>query len=141
MDIRVRRPEDLGPVRTLLEAADLPTDGLELTTGWVAEEEGRVVGHLAMEGTGEAVVLRSMVVAPAARGLGLARRLLDVAEAEAGGRTLLLKTRTVGPWVERRGYTLAGPDQVPASVRGTTEFQGALCSCCPAYIKGAGSPG
>jgi N-acetylglutamate synthase-like GNAT family acetyltransferase len=85
-------------------------------------------------------VLRSLAVAPSAQGQGLARRLMDLAEQAIGGRTLLLRTRTIGPWVERRGYSRANPDQIPESVRGTTEFEGALCSGCPAYIKPAAIP-
>ncbi|MDR3669651.1 MAG: hypothetical protein P4L36_02340 [Holophaga sp.] len=67
---------------------------------------------------------------------------MERAEREAGNRPLLLKTQTIGAWVERRGYRHAGLAQIPESVRTTTEFQGSLCSCCPAYIKGgdAGAP-
>ncbi len=60
---------------------------------------------------------------------------MDLAESEAGNRTLLLKTRTIGPWAERRGYFRANPDQIPESVKGTTEFEGSLCSGYPAYVK------
>jgi len=141
MNIRVRQPEDMGAVRALLEAADLPTKGLERTEGWVAEENGRLLGHVALERTADAAVLRSLAVAPSAQGRGLARRLMDLAESEAGNRTLLLKTQTIGPWAERRGYVRANPDQVPESVKGTTEFEGSLCSGCPAYVKAAAGAG
>jgi len=137
MTIRARQPEDLDSVRALLAAADLPSNGLERTEGWVAEANGRLLGHVALERTVDAAVLRSLAVAPSARGQGLARRLMDLAEAEAGHRTLLLKTSTIGPWAERRGYFRANPDQMPESVRGTTEFEGALCSGYPAYMKPA----
>jgi AhpD family alkylhydroperoxidase len=60
---------------------------------------------------------------------------MDLAEREAGNRTLLLRTKTIGPWAERRGYFRANPDQIPESVRGTTEFEGSLCSGFPAYVK------
>ena len=141
MNIRVRQPEDMDSVRALLEAADLPSKGLERTEGWVAEENGRLLGHVALEPTADAAVLRSLAVAPSAQGRGLARRLMDLAESEAGHRTLLLKTRTIGPWAERRGYFRANPDQIPESVKGTTEFEGSLCSGYPAYIKPAAGAG
>jgi len=137
MKIRARQPEDLASVRALLEAAELTTKGLERTEGWVAEEDGRLAGHVALEKTGDAAVLRSLAVAPSAQGRGLARRLMDLAEREAGQRTLLLKTRTIGPWAERRGYFRANPEQIPESVKGTTEFEGSLCSGYPAYVKPA----
>jgi AhpD family alkylhydroperoxidase len=137
MDIRARQPEDLDFVRILLEGADLPSEGLERTEGWVAEENGRLVGHVALERTVDAAVLRSLAVAPSAQGRGLARRLMDLAETAAGHRTLLLKTSTIASWVERRGYFRAKPDQIPESVRSTTEFEGSLCSGYPAYVKPA----
>ncbi|MGA2080770.1 MAG: GNAT family N-acetyltransferase [Holophaga sp.] len=137
MNIRVRRPEDMEAVRAMLEAADLPLQGLEDSAGWVAEEDGRLLGHVALEPTADAAVLRSLVVIPEAQGRGLARLLTERVEREAGPRILVLRTQTVGPWVERRGYRRVALDQVPASVWGTSEFLGSLCACCPIYVKGA----
>lgn len=128
MDIRGRRAEDFEAVRALLETGGLPSNGLERTRGWVAEECDQIISHIAIEETEDAVVLRSSATAPAAQGRGIARRLMDLAEAEAGERAVLLRTRTVGPWVSRRGYSLASSDQIPASVRTTSEFEGSLCS-------------
>ena len=139
MNIRERQAEDFPAIGTLLEAAGLPSSGLERTRGWVAEECGQIISHIAMEETGDAVVLRSLATAPAAQGRGIAKRLMDLAEAEAGNRVILLRTRTVGPWVLRRGYSLAGSNQIPASVRATSEFEGSLCSGFPVYVRHPGS--
>ena len=141
MNIRERTTEDLESVRSLLAAADLTSEGLERTDGWVAEEDGRLLGHIALEQTGDAAVLRSLAVDPAAQGRGVARSLMELAEGAAGNRTLLLRTRTIGPWVERRGYRHAQPGQIPASIRGTTEFEGSLCSGYPAYIRARAGQG
>ena len=138
MPIRPRTPEDLPEIQRLLAAGDLTAQGLERTEGWVVQEAGRIVAHVAMERTADAAVLRSLVVDPGQRGQGWARQLMDLAEAQAGPRTLLLKTSSIGPWVERRGYRRATRDQVPASALGTTQFEGSLCSDYPIYIK-AGS--
>ena len=140
MIVRKRLSADLPQVVSLLEAAALPPDGLELTEGWVAEEEGRVVGHVAAEPTADAVVLRSLVVAPAMRGRGLGLRLLESAENAMGNRILVLKTETVGAWMQQRGYRRVVLDQVPASLRATTQFAGALCSQCPIFLKIPGTP-
>lgn len=135
IEIRERQPKDLESVRNLLEAAGLPFTGIECTRGWIAEEAGRIVAHIAIEETEDAVVLRSLVTAPAERRRGIAKRLMDQAEAQADGRFLLLRSKTVGPWVLRRGYKLASAEELPGSVRSTTEFQGAICSGFPIYIK------
>ncbi len=135
MDLRPRTAEDLPEVTRLLEAEGLAAEGLDLTRGWVVRVQGRVAGHVAIELTADAAVLRSLVVDPAHRGSGMAGRLLEAAEAAAGRRTLVLKTETIGPWILRRGYVPATREQVPSSVLATTQFQGALCACCPIYLK------
>jgi AhpD family alkylhydroperoxidase len=66
---------------------------------------------------------------------------MDQAERGAGNLTLLLRTLSIGPWAQRRGYERARPDQIPESLRATTEFEGSLCSGYPAYIKAVASVG
>ena len=109
--------------------------GLNRTEGWVAELDGAVFGHVAIEPTPEALVIRSLVVDSAYRGKGLGEQLMAEAEASAAGRALVLKTDTVGPWMERRGYRLITLDRVPPSVRTTTQFSGSLCSGPPVFLK------
>ena len=137
MTLQARTPEDLVAVAQLLETVDLPAKGLDRTEGWVIREEGRVLGHVALELTPDAAVIRSLVVASSQRGRGLARRLMEAAEARAGGRAIVLRTATIGPWVLRRGYVPAGREQLPASVLGTSQFEGSLCSGYPIYLKGS----
>lgn len=135
MRLRNRLPSDLEQVLRLLDAAGLPPDGLERTEGWVLELDERIVGHVATEATAEALVLRSLVVDPGHRGRGLGERLMAAAEASAGARVILLKTETVGSWMQRRGYQPTTLGQVPASVRETTQFSGSLCAGTPIYLK------
>ncbi|HEX9081695.1 MAG TPA: arsenite methyltransferase [Holophagaceae bacterium] len=135
MRLRKRLPEDLPAVLRLLAAAGLPPEGLDLTEGWVAMQEGEVVGHIALERTLDAVVLRSLAVAPDRQGRGLGARLLEAAEFAAGHLPIVLKTDSVGPWMIRRGYRSATLDQVPDSVQGTTQFAGRLCAGTPIYLK------
>ena len=135
MNIRERRAGDLEAVRGLLETGGLPSKGLERTIGWIAEENGQIISHIALEEADNAVVLRSLATAPAAQGRGAARQLMDIAETHAGNRTILLRTKTVGPWVLRRGYALIASDQVPAGARSTSEFEGSMCSGYPIYRK------
>lgn len=135
MNIRKRTPEDRPAVDRLLQAVALPSAGLERTEGWVAEEQGEILGHVALERTPEVAVIRSLAVVPHAQGRGLARTLMDLAEREGGSRILALRTESIGPWVERRGYRRTTADQLPASVRTTTQFEGALCASYAVYAK------
>ncbi|QSF52941.1 GNAT family N-acetyltransferase [Brevundimonas fontaquae] len=64
---------------------------------FIAQSNGQAVGCCAMVPTGDAVEICKMTVTPAARGLGLARRLLDACEAaarEAGAARLYLETNS-----------------------------------------------
>lgn len=135
MRLRKRLLSDTQQVVHLLAQAGLPTDGLEKTDGWVVVDEGALLGHVAVEPTLDACVVRSLAVGTAHRRKGLGERLMREAEAAAGGRTLVLRTDTVGPWMERRGYRLVPLDQVPASVRTTTQFSGSRCAGTPVYLK------
>lgn len=133
--IRRREAADQAAVIALLTAAGLPADGLERTVGWVAEAGGQLQGHVALEVTPEAGVIRSLVVAPTLRGGGLGRALLDVAEAALTTGPLVLKTDTIAAWVQRRGYRPVTLGEVPPGVRSTTQFEGSLCASTPVYLK------
>jgi len=135
MRLRKRLPADQTQVLHLLASAGLPAEGLDRTEGWVLEEAGLVSGHVAVEPTQDALVIRSLAVDPSHRGQGLGERLMAEAEAAGAGRALVLKTDTVGPWMERRGYRLATLEQVPSTVRTTTQFSGSLCSGTPVYLR------
>jgi arsenite methyltransferase len=135
MSIRKRTPEDLAEVSRLLESVKLPPKGLERTEGWVIEEDGRILGHVALEMTFDAAVLRSLVIDASQQGRGLGRQLLDVAEASVGQRPVVLKTDAIGSWVGRRGYLRTTLDQIPTSVLLTTQFEGTLCSGYPVYLR------
>ena len=74
MNIRERQVEDFEAVLVLLEKAGLPSKGLERTRGWIAEENGQIISHIAVEEAEGAIVLRSLVTALAAQGQGVARQ-------------------------------------------------------------------
>ncbi len=139
MAIRQRTPEDFPAVASLLAAVHLPAKGLERTEGWVCELDGQVAGHVALESTLDAAVIRSLVVAAARQGQGLGAQLLDLAEAQAGARTVVLKTDSIGPWVQRRGYQPVTLAEVPASVLATTQFEGSLCAGYPVFMRSPGA--
>lgn len=137
MPIRARSVEDLPAVTALLRQAGLPLEGLETTRGWVMEENGSLLGHIALEDASASTILRSLVVLAGARGKGLGLKLLQHAERQAGPRAIYLRTRTINAWVEKLGYRKLAFDQVPEELRASAEFSGSICASVPIYGKTA----
>jgi len=135
--VRASESNDKAAIEAMLQAAELPLNGLDHSRSWVVEVEGKIAGHVAMEETDDAVVLRSLVVAPEFQGKGIARLLMEQAEAAAGDLAIALRTKTVGPWMERRGYLPVGAELLPKSLLATSEFSGSTCSGYPIYLKGS----
>jgi len=121
-------PADWPAIRALLDSARLPTADLEDDRHGrflVARDGAAVVGCVAVEPYGGAGLLRSLAVAPGARGAGLGGRLVEAAEArarDAGLRDLVLLTMTAAPFFEARGWAPLDRDDVPEAVRGSSEF-------------------
>src|SRR3954467_14139765 len=74
---------DLAAIEGLLADADLPTDGVRevLDEFMILREDRAVVAAAAVERYGTAVLLRSVVVAPQARGRRLGARIFGVCPA------------------------------------------------------------
>lgn len=131
--LRAPRPSDLPAVEALLATAELTTAGVAAAFAdfVVAEQGGGVVGAAGVERYGDYGLLRSVVVAPAARdgGLGalLVRALTDASRAR-GVRELWLLTTTADRYFPRFGFAVAERSAVPAPLLQSAEFRGA----CPA---------
>ncbi len=120
---------DVPAVEALLSAADLPLDGAAdavASLGVVARDAaGAVVGAAALERFGSAGLLRSVVVAPAARGLGVGRAVVEEAErlaAAEGMDDLYLITETAEAWFPRLGWTPVPRSVAQAAVGESIEF-------------------
>jgi ElaA protein len=90
---------------------DLDGRDLEPTTRHlVLTDEEVVVGYLRLLDDGDAARIGRVVVAPSARGRGLADRLVRAALAETAGRTVRLDAQTglVG-WYATYGFEVSGP--------------------------------
>lgn len=109
LSLREATPDDLEPIRDLLHAIDLSSDGVQ-TPGsryWIAELNGRVIGTIGLEYGSDAVLLRSAGVAPEARGNGVGAALLRQALAAAradGYRRVFLFSTGAGPYWQRHGF-------------------------------------
>ena len=124
---------DLPAVRRLLEASDLPLDGVDaqLSTMVVAKDGGGVVGAAAVELYADGALLRSVVVSPTVQGQGVGRRLTEAAlniAKHRGVRNAFLLTATAERFFPKLGFERISRADVPESVQASVEFQ----SACPA---------
>src|SRR5206468_11419721 len=121
--IRRARPSELDGITTWLKASDLPITGVaESLDGFlVAESDGGLVGVVGLETCCSAyALLRSTAVAPAWRGRGLGRQLVEraIASAEAHGfQALFLLTTTAERYFPSFGFSTPSRDAVPDEVR------------------------
>ena len=130
----IRRAEarDLPAVLALLAEAKLPVAGVaeHFDQFFVMEDGGRIVACAGLELHGDAALLRSLVVAPDARGgrLGSAvlRRVLFEARDRVGGVYAL--TTTAEAYLSRFGFQAISRGSLPAELLESRELQDA----CPA---------
>lgn len=124
--------ETIDYVERLLATADLPTDDVRAKPEcfYVAERGDDRVGAGGLEVVGDAGLLRSVVIEPDERGLGLGTALcaaLEAEAAEAGVDELYLLTETAPGFFADRGYDEVDRSSAPAGIQRTTEFA-ELCS-------------
>ena len=129
--IRQAEPPDLAAVLALLVDAKLPTDGVAEHFGgfFVVDEGGAIVGSVGLEWHGDAALLRSLAVAPHARGTGLGAALLRRALHEAHGRAdgVYALTTTAEPYLARFGFERISRASLPPALLESPELKGA----CP----------
>lgn len=124
---------DLDRVAMLLAANDLPSRDVHDSPArfFLARADGEAVGVGGLEPSGDAALLRSLVVPAVHRGRGYGTALREALEAEArdrGVETLYLLTTTASAFFARHGYETVDRETVPSGIRGTTEFD----DLCPA---------
>ena len=135
MNVHITRASDAdGPsILQLLQDSGLPIDGLvdHLNTALVARDGATIVGCAAVEIYADGALLRSVAVAPAARGHGVGERLTEAAVTLARSRrtrAVYLLTTTAESYFPRFGFVQTTRELVPAGVQQSIEFR----SACPA---------
>ncbi len=137
--LRAAEPDDWRAIAALLTDADLPLAGAEerLSDFIVVEGAGGTLlgcgaleRYMLADGAPASALLRSLAVAPAARGLGLGallveRLLATVRESDVADVTLL--TTTAADYFPRFGFQTITREQAPLAVRASVEFREA----CP----------
>ena len=133
--VRIRRAQqgDREAVRKLLQAYELPVDGLDECWGsaFVAYIDSAMAGCAALELHGPDAVLRSVAVDSAHRGRGigeaLVRRALDTAQSN-DVRDVYLLTETASDFFPRFGFRETPREQAPPAILESIEYS----SLCPA---------
>lgn len=133
----------------LLRACGLPVCDLSGADGTSASlalfgirADGELVGVVGLEAYGACGLLRSLAVAPAQRGSGMARRLVEFVEAQAverGIHELFLLTSTAEAFFMVRGYAPVSRTAAPPAIQGTAQFSG-VCPSSAAFLGKRLSP-
>lgn len=126
--LRAATAGDERAVAALLAAEGLPAAGSgEISTYFQVIDDGQdVVAAAGIESHGTEALLRSVVVAPAHRDRGLARRLTERMVGEArnrGHRALYLLTMDADGYFARLGFTTVAREAAPESIRESEQFR------------------
>jgi amino-acid N-acetyltransferase len=125
--------------RGLLAAANLPTSDLtdkDLTSFFYCGPAASPSALIGLEIYGTEALLRSLVVDPSVRSIGLGSALVERAEIHAakhGVGALYLLTTTAEAFFARRGYHRIDRAVAPAAIRSTREFAG-FCPASSAFM-------
>jgi amino-acid N-acetyltransferase len=126
-------PAELGEYLALLRGASLPVEGVEehRDTLLVAVSKERVIGGIGLELYGETALLRSAVVDPDSRSLGVGNLL--VREITAAARRwkvnrLVLLTTTAAGYFHRLGFSAIDRPAVTGPVAKSWQFTGGSCA-------------
>nr|WP_298129825.1 arsenic resistance N-acetyltransferase ArsN2 [uncultured Pseudoxanthomonas sp.] len=131
--IRTATDDDLPRILALLTQSSLPTADLvdAVPTFLVDERDGALAGVIGLQRFGQAGLLRSLAVAPAYQGQGIARRLVAALETEARQQdidALYLLTQTAERFFTLQAFEALPREQAPAALLASAEFR----SLCPA---------
>jgi N-acetylglutamate synthase-like GNAT family acetyltransferase len=125
--IEAATPADVRAIAMLLREAELPSEDFAGHLDWflVARSSGELVGAIGAEVSGGDALLRSLVVAPAARGAGVGGALvrrLEAAAGEWGVRRWWLLTTTAEAFFRKRGFEVTPRSAAPPAIAATKEF-------------------
>ena len=145
MKIRKARSADLPAVESLLSRSNLPVDGVRDHFGdfIVAEGSNGIEGAVGLEKYESVALLRSAVVAPAYRGSGVGRRLVEQLlerAQEDGIDELYLLTTTAEKYFPRFGFEATTRAAVPNELKASAEFRGACPDTAVVMKRRLGTP-
>jgi len=138
-DVAIHRRPARTTVTALLESAGLPA--ADLTDGYMQHffyvgPRSAPLALVGVEMCGRDALLRSLVVIPQHRSVGLGQALVAHAESHAhrqGARAIYCLTTTAEAFFRRRGYVDADRERAPLAVRETREFS-TICPASSAFL-------
>ena len=137
LDIAAQPPDD--ELIALLVACGLPVDDIGPSSPadfFAIRKEDGIVAVVGLERYPPVGLLRSLAVAPAWRGSGLAAQLLAFAKSFAGAHgvaSLFLLTTTAGDYFAGKGYAPALRREAPPAIQATSQFS-TLCPASSAFL-------
>ena len=131
--------EDFSSVCALLESEKLPTSDLrpDMDHFFLAIVGENTVGAIGLDPYGSSGLLRSMIVLPEYRKMGIAAHLVDTLESharKAGIKELFLITNTAERFFAKTGFQKIDRNLLPATVAASAEFNG-LCPASSTIMK------
>jgi N-acetylglutamate synthase-like GNAT family acetyltransferase len=128
LSLRAATNDDLPDMVALLAAEGLPEGGVAagIAHFQVLDDGDGVVATAGIESHGSSALLRSVVVAPAHRGQGLARWLTERMVQHARGLghdSLYLLTMDADQYFPRLGFTRVSRDQAPDEIRRCQQYR------------------
>jgi len=126
--LRAATSDDLPAMQALLAAESLPEGGVaEGIAHFQVLDDGRdIVATAGIEPLGSSALLRSVVVVPACRGRGLARRLTECMAQRArelGFESLYLLTMDADEFFAGLGFIRVSRDEAPEEVRRCRQYR------------------
>ncbi len=127
--LRLARAEDVDDISRLISSESLPAVEVAewLSSFWVLDDAGTLLGCAGIERYGDAAVLRSVVVAESLRGSGEGVRMTERALAFAqndGARRCYLFTMTASEFFSRFGFERCRLDDFEPAARKSWQWQG-----------------
>jgi len=128
LHLRAATRDDLPAMVALLAAEGLPEGGVTegITHFQVLDDGHDVIATAGIEPHGSSALLRSVVVAPAYRGRGLARRLTERMAQNAralGHDSLYLLTMDADQYFSGLGFRPVSRDEAPEEIRCSRQYR------------------
>ncbi|MEK6314056.1 MAG: arsenic resistance N-acetyltransferase ArsN2 [Burkholderia gladioli] len=140
MHLRSAVASDLAAIEALLEANDLPTDGVaeHLTDLVVGVGPTGIIACGGVEYYADFALMRSIAVARNARGVGLGKAIVDYLLKECRKRavqSVALLTTTAEHYFVDRGFIPVARNEVPPPLLASSQFRGVCPASATAMFK------